>query len=1311
VSQAAIAPEIVTRSVIADGSLIETQLNSYQWFLTEGLREVLQKFSPMEDFGGKLYLEFGEHRIGPPKRGIEECRETESTYEASLFVQARLVDRSTQEVKESEIYLGEIPLMTEKGTFLINGAERVVVSQLARSPGVYFKAVMDVSGRDVHSAQVIPDHGNWVEFDSDSNHVIWCKVGQGRKFPATLLLKALSHYEDLVEPATRFMTNADILRHFGKPVRLTEPSADKLVGKRVDADIVDPESKQVVVQALEKIDAEAARQLARLHLREVTLLEVPPCVEATVEQEPTEDTIHAVLELFKRIKLSEAPNRDTAVKIVHSYFFDPKRYDLSRVGRYKLNKKLGLALPLEMGLLTKEDIAAIIGYIVKLDEGLGEVDEIDHLGNKRVRAVGELLAQQFRVGLSRVEKIARERMSTLDPEKMVPSSVINFKPLQAVVRSFFGSGQLSQFMDEVNPEAELTHKRRLSALGPGGLSRRSAKLEVRDVHHSHYGRICPIETPEGQNVGLIGYLAVMAKVDEFGFLLTPYRKVVNGKVTDAIVYLSPSDEGEFAIAPADTPVDSQGRILGDRVTVRCKGVFPTVPPEQVDFIDVSPKQLFSVGTCLIPFLEHDDPTRGLMAANMQRQAVPLVRPRRSVIRTGMEDQAARDSGAVVLCRRSGTVVSASASRIVVDASLSALVGSTADRNLADPSSGEIIVAAGEKITAPQARRLLLSGLSTVRVNGQELSLPVHDLYLLANFRRTNQSTCVNQRPLVRPGQRVEAGQVLADGASTDHGTLALGRDVLVAYAPWHGYNYEDAIVISERLVKEDIFTSVHVDKYETQARDTKVGPEEITRDIPSVGDEALRNLDENGIVYLGAEVGPDDILVGKVAPKGPSELSAEEKLIVAIFSKKAEEMRDVSLRAPYSERGKVIAVRSFSRLMKRCPSCEFTLDDTGRVERLTCPRCHSKMEAVINENLQPGVSKLVRVFVAQKRKIMVGDKLAGRHGNKGVIAKIVPEEDMPFLTDGTPVDVILNPLSVPSRMNVGQILETHLGLVARETGQSFVYPVFESIHEDQVYELLEKTAARLRSRAIHAIATQELGLELEERVDPAAKEVVADPDQLLQAVGQALQAKSPAELARLAEWLAVDLQEATPSNKDSVVEALLQKVRSLAWSRAGIDPSTGRCTLIDGMTGLPFGQPVVVGLAHILKLAHLVEDKIHARSTGPYSLVTQQPLGGKAQMGGQRFGEMEVWALEAYGAAHSLQEILTVKSDDVEGRVKTYEALVKGENIMQPGVPESFVVLVKELQSLGLDITVGAGDGGPIEFHEVDEESVRTIPF
>ena len=1294
----------VVHSAMGDGSLIETQLKSYQWFLTEGLRELFSKFSPIEDFGGKAYLEFGDHRIGAPKRGIEECRETETTYEVPLFVNARLVDRTTQEVKESEIYLGDIPYMTEKGTFLINGAERVVVSQLARSPGVYFRAQMDVSGRDLHSAQVIPDHGNWVEFESDSNNVVWCRVGQGRKFAATLLMKALSHYEDLVDPAARCVSNADVLMHFGKRETLEAPPPEQLVGKRALLDIVDPETKESVVSRLQRIDAETAKRLVRLNLGQIEVLSVPRCVDVTVEEDAVEDTIHAVLELFRRIKMSEAPNRDTAVKIVHSYFFDEKRYDLTRVGRYKMNRKLGLSIPLEMGLLTKEDIAAVLSYVAMLDEGVGEVDEIDHLGNKRVRAVGELLLQQVRIGMSRVEKIARERMSTLDPEKIVPSSVINFKPLQAAIRSFFGSGQLSQFMDEVNPLAELTHKRRLSALGPGGLSRRSAKLEVRDVHHSHYGRICPIETPEGQNVGLIGYLALMAKVDEFGFIQTPYRRVVSGRVSDEAVYLTPTDEADYHIAPADTPLDQKGNIMGERAVVRYRGQFPAVLPEQVQLMDVSAQQLFSIAATMIPFLENDDPTRGLMGANMQRQAVPLLRPRRAAVRTGTEEIAARDSGAVVLCRRSGIVSAATAERIVADATLSALEGAVVDKDIVEPRTRNVLAEAGQSINARQARRIARSGVSTVRVNGQELALPVHDLYLLDNFRRTNYSTCAHQRPVVKEGDRVVRGQVLADGASTEGGLLALGRDVCVAYMLWHGYNYEDAVVISDRLVKEDILTSVHLDRYETQARETKVGPEEITRDIPSVGEEALRNLDEDGVVYVGAEVGSGDILVGKIAPKGPSELSAEEKLIVAIFSKKAEEMRDVSLQMPYSDHGKVIRVRSFSRLMKRCPSCEYTLDDTGRVETVACPRCHTKMEQIINENLQPGVSKLVRVFVAQKRKVMVGDKLAGRHGNKGVISKIVPEEDMPFLADGTPVDIVLNPLSVPSRMNVGQILETHLGLVSRYLKREFVSPVFESMSEEEIFALLGEVAALLRCRAIRALAGEELGLiETKE-----GKSEEPDPELLLAQVEEALEEKSAEELERVAEYVGQTFDEETARSRK--VKALSERIRQLSWKRAGLDEASGRMTLYDGSTGLPINQPVVVGWAQLLKLIHLVEDKIHARSTGPYSLVTQQPLGGKAQMGGQRFGEMEVWALEAYGAAHCLQEMLTVKSDDVEGRVKTYEAMVKGENIGEPGVPESFIVLVKELQSLGLDITVGSGDG-PIEFQEVEEETVHTVPF
>jgi len=1307
-----------TGGMITSPSLVSLQLDSFKWLVEKGLADVFSKFSPMEDFGGKTFLEFGKHRIGPPKRSIRECQETEASYEAPLYVHARLVDRTSGEVKESEVYLGDMPYMTEKGTFLINGAERVVVSQLARSPGVYFKSVLDVSGRELYSAQIIPDHGNWVDFEMDAQDVIRCRIGQGKRFPATVLLKALSspYFPDLAEPPLRFKNDADIITHFATEVTVSPShlSPQILVGKRVRERVIHPHSGEVLLPALGLIDAKSANVIVELKIKGINYLEVPHCIEATLKEDPTEDSGDAIPELFRRIKLSEAPNRETAVKILSSYFFDNRRYDLAMVGRFKINSKLGINLPPHTSLLTKEDVSATLSYMAALVRGQGEVDEIDHLANKRVRAAGELLLEQFRVGLSRVEKIARERMSTLDQEKMVPSSVINFKPLQAAIRSFFGSGQLSQFMDEVNPLAELTHKRKLSSLGPGGLSRRSAKLEVRDVHHSHYGRICPIETPEGQNVGLLGSLTVMARIDEHGFIQTPYYKVVNGRITDQIDYLSSAHEDKYFIAPADAPRDNKGRIEGDRVTVRHRDGFPAVPPSQVDYIDVSPKQIFSLATTLIPFLENDEPTRGLMGANMQRQAVPLLKPKASAIRTGMEGVAARDSAAVVVAKRRGRVRKVEADRIVVDSSPDSLTGQVLAQSIQHPSTGQVIAEAGTTIDEKLARRIVLSRVDFVKTEAEDIFLPVLDEYELLKFHRTNNKTCVNQKPLVREGQVLETGQVIADGACTEAGRLALGRDVLVAYMPWMGYNYEDAIVVSERLVKEDVLTSVQIEKYETSARDTKVGPEEITRDIPTIGEEALKNLDDEGVVFVGAEVSSDDILVGKIAPKGPSELSPEEQLIVAIFSKKAEEMRDVSLRMPYGERGTVITRRVFSRHLLRCPACEFTFDEDPKVERPYCPKCGTRVEQVVNDNLPAGVNKLVRAFVAQKRKVAVGDKLAGRHGNKGVIAKILPQEDMPFLPDGTPVDVILNPLSVPSRMNVGQTLETHLGLIAKERGQEFEIPVFEGMKEDALYGLLQGVTARSQAREIKRLCRQELDLPLEDQVDPTSKEVVSEvlPAPVLRRIEEML-ARLPLErIEEIAEELAVPpSHDHSPKANKARIEALSKAIALIAEKRSGLRGSAGRSTLYDGRTGEPFNLPVVVGHAHIMKLMHLVEDKIHARSTGPYSLVTQQPLGGKSQMGGQRFGEMEVWALEAYGAAHALQEILTVKSDDVDGRAKTYEALVKGENLVEGGIPESFVVLVKELQSLGLDVTVGADNGMPIEFFQLDEEPPRHGPF
>ncbi|BDG62211.1 DNA-directed RNA polymerase subunit beta [Caldinitratiruptor microaerophilus] len=1099
-------------------NLIELQQNSYQWFLREGLQDIFRDISPITDFTGNLVLEFLDYSLGEPKYSIEECKERDVTYAAPLRVRVRLVNKETGEVKEQEVFLGDFPLMTANGTFIINGAERVIVSQLVRSPGVYYSEQVDASGKKLFFATVIPNRGAWLEFETDANDLITVRVDRTRKLPATVLLRALGYSSD----------------------------------------------HQV-------LEAVGEHELVR----------------RTLEKDGTDSEDEALIEIYKRLRPGEPPAVDNARQLLDSLFFEPKRYDLAPVGRYKLNKKLALRRriagtnaaervvdpatgevlaepgqpidrklaerieqagigritvqlkdgstvrvvsngqpPITQKTITREDIVAIVNYMCTLAKGLGSVDDIDHLGNRRLRSVGELLQNQFRIGLARMERVVKERMTIQDVEAITPQALINIRPVVAAVKEFFGSSQLSQFMDQTNPLAELTHKRRLSALGPGGLSRERAGFEVRDVHHSHYGRMCPIETPEGPNIGLIGALATYARVNEYGFIETPYRKVdrENKRILDEVVYLTADEEDEAVIAEANTPI-KDGWFASDRVVCRYRSDFVEVPPEQVDYMDVSPKQIVSVATALIPFLENDDASRALMGSNMQRQAVPLLRPDAPLVGTGLEFRAAYDSGVLVVAEGPGVVERVSGSEIVVR-----------------------------------------QDDGTVR------------RYKLTKFQRSNQGTCLNQRPIVRKGQRVEKGDILADGPSTDGGELALGRNLLVAYMCWEGYNYEDAIVISERAVTEDLLTSIHIEEHECEARDTKLGPEEITRDIPNVGEDVLRDLDERGIIRIGAEVRPGDILVGKVTPKGETELTAEERLLRAIFGEKAREVRDTSLRVPHGESGIVVDVKVFTR-------------EQG-------------------DELPPGVNQLVRVYIAQKRKISEGDKMAGRHGNKGVISKILPVEDMPFLPDGTPVDIVLSPLGVPSRMNIGQILETHLGWAAQKLGMYVATPVFDGADENEIKELLRK---------------------------------------------------------------------------------------------AGL-PESGKIPLRDGRTGELFDSEVTVGVAYMLKLAHLVDDKIHARSTGPYSLVTQQPLGGKAQFGGQRFGEMEVWALEAYGAAYTLQELLTVKSDDVVGRVKTYEAIVKGENVPEPGVPESFKVLIKELQSLCLDVRVLSEDNQEIEIREVDED-------
>ncbi len=1070
--------------------------------MTSGLEDVFEEISPIEDFQGTMSLSFRDHRFEPPKYSLEECKDKDMTFSAPMFVTAEFINNTTGEIKSQTVFMGDFPLMTPKGTFVINGTERVVVSQLVRSPGVYFERSADkTSDKDLYSCKMIPSRGAWLEFEVDKRDTVGVRIDRKRRQNATVLLKALG-WDD-----------AKILERFG--------------------------------------DYESMR--------------------TTLEKDHLASQDEALLDIYRKLRPGEPPTRESAQTLLDNLFFNPKRYDLAKVGRYKLNKKLGLSLPTDQGTLTEDDIVSTIEYVVKLHQAGGvsfidndvvfEVDDIDHFGNRRLRTVGELIQNQVRLGLARMERVVRERMTTQDVEAITPQTLINIRPVVASIKEFFGTSQLSQFMDQTNPLAGLTHKRRLSALGPGGLSRERAGFEVRDVHTSHYGRMCPIETPEGPNIGLIGSLATFARVNPYGFVETPYRKVENGQVTNQIDYLTADTEDRYVVAQANAVLNDDDTFAEDRVLVRRKGgEVELIPPDDVDYIDVSPRQMVSVATAMIPFLEHDDANRALMGSNMQRQSVPLLRNESPLVGTGMEARAAKDAGDVVVCEQAGIVEDMSADYI-----------------------------------------------SVMHDDGTRRT------YRLAKFRRSNQGTCINQRPIVDEGERVEAGQVIADGPCTDDGEMALGKNLLVAFMPWEGHNYEDAIILSQRLVQDDVLSSIHIEEHEVDARDTKLGPEEITRDIPNVSEEVLADLDERGIIRIGAEVNPGDVLVGKVTPKGETELTPEERLLRAIFGEKAREVRDTSLKVPHGESGKVIGVRVFSR-------------EDG-------------------DELPPGVNELVRVYVAQKRKITDGDKLAGRHGNKGVISKILPQEDMPFLEDGTPVDIVLNPLGVPGRMNVGQVLETHLGWVAA-TG-------WEVEGEDEDWK------KRLRKIGAN---TAPSGTNVATPVFDGARE-----DEI------------------------TGLLSSTLPNRDGVQ----------------LIGGSGKARLFDGRTGEPFPEPISVGYIYILKLLHLVDDKIHARSTGPYSMITQQPLGGKAQFGGQRFGEMEVWALEAYGAAYALQELLTIKSDDVLGRVKVYEAIVKGENIPEPGIPESFKVLIKEMQSLCLNVEVLSSDGSQIEMRDTDEDVFR----
>ena len=1203
------------KEVLEMPNLLEVQKNSYKWFLDEGLQEVFEDVSPITDFNGNLMLEFTDFTLdSTPKYSLEECKERDATYAAALKVRARLINKETEEIKDQEIFMGDFPLMTDTGTFIINGAERVIVSQLVRSPGIYYASEFDKLGKKLLSSTVIPNRGAWLEYETDSNDVFSVRVDRTRKVPVTVLIRALGVSSD-----------AEIIELFGEE----------------------------------------------------------PKILATIEKDVSKSCEEGLVELYKKLRPGEPPTVESSESLLRGMFFDPKRYDLAKVGRYKFNKKLALKTRVsgavlaeavvdpmtgeivaeegtvlsqailetiqdtgvagivirneegreikilsnravsiepfvaeygltaqELGVkekvyypvlceilescenadeikaavkakhhelipihITVEDIMASINYVMHLDYGYGNVDDIDHLGNRRIRSVGELLQNQFRIGLSRMERVVRERMTIQDMENATPQALINVRPVTAAIKEFFGSSQLSQFMDQNNPLSELTHKRRLSALGPGGLSRERAGFEVRDVHSSHYGRMCPIETPEGPNIGLINSLATFARINEYGFIEAPYRVIVkdeNGEpvVTDEVRYVTADEEENYNVVQANEPLLPDGHFAHKKVTGRHRDDIIEVDRTEVQLMDVSPKQMVSVATALIPFLENDDANRALMGSNMQRQAVPLLTTDSPIVGTGMEYKAAKDSGIAIVAKKGGVVEKLSANEIVIK-----------------------------------------------NDEGQR------DVYHLIKFQRSNQGTCLNQRPIVNKGERVEAGRIIADGASTSNGELALGKNPLIGFMTWEGYNYEDAVLLSEKLVQEDVYTSVHIEEFEAEARDTKLGPEEITRDIPNVGEDALRDLDERGIIRVGAEVRSNDILVGKVTPKGETELTAEERLLRAIFGEKAREVRDTSLRVPHGESGIIVDVKIFTR-------------ENG-------------------DDIGPGVNQLVRVYIAQKRKISVGDKMAGRHGNKGVVSRVLPVEDMPFLENGRPLDIVLNPLGIPSRMNIGQVLETHLSLAAKALGWKISTPVFDGADEVDIMDTLE-------------MANDYVNTEWEEFSE---------------------------------KWkplLQGDIYDELYENRDHRAE----------WKGVKLSRD-GKVQLRDGRTGEPFDNRVTIGFMHYLKLHHLVDDKIHARSTGPYSLVTQQPLGGKAQFGGQRFGEMEVWALEAYGAAYTLQEILTVKSDDVVGRVKTYESIVKGENIPEPGVPESFKVLLKELQSLALDIKVLRADSTEVEIKEsIDDDEI-----
>ncbi len=1301
-------------------NLIELQLNSYKWFLEEGLPELFTTFSPIWDFTQTNFIELVSFTLGEPKYSIQECRDRDMTYEAPIKAIVRFGGKD-RDVIESEVYLGDLPLMTDRGTFIINGRERVIVSQLSRSPGLYFEEGVDASMQVLVSARIIPNEGPWLEVESDSNLVVRTQISQTKKLPLTQLIKALSAFDkghvyvtqplknaihrklmapvadpdtgEVILDAGTFIStetlvglsdaalnqkvqvelllsnNDELVMTFGRPATVETPTAADLEGKRLMKDLL--EGGKLVIKKLEKIEKETAKKIESMALDSIDILDVLPLADATLEQDPTTNWKEAILDIYKRLRPGEAANEEAARQLVYGLFFDVKRYDLGKVGRRFLNQKLGWDVPLNVRNLTAEDLAGVLMSMEPYLKNEAKRDDIDDLKNKRVRSVGELLQSQLRLGFVRMEKVARERMTSTDQENLLPGIILSVKPVSASIKSFFSSNQLSTFMDQTNPLSELTNKRRLSSLGPGGLQRTSAKLEVRDVHRSHYGRICPIETPEGPNIGLISQLTIHARVDEFGFIMTPYRRILKGKVLEDIVYYTAQEETGLLVAPADTATDENGVIAADQLQVRCAGgdvggaSYPTVAVDRVDLMDVSPVQIISVATSLIPFLENDDANRALMGANMQRQAVPCLRAEMPLVGTGYERTAAVDSGAAVVARRHGVV---------------------------------------EHVTALE-----------IRVKSDDGTV---DTYPLMHMVQSNKSTCFTQRPLATVGQRVLKGDPLADGPCVDEGNLALGKNVLVAFMPWGGYNYEDAILMSERMVKDDVYTSIHIERHESEAVDTKLGPEEITRDIPNVGEEALKDLDENGIIRIGAEIRPEDILVGKVAPKGQVEMTAEERLIIAIFGKKAEETRDVSLRLPHGEKGTVVDVKVYSRYKYLSPSIGKIYKESKKRDRLVCDITDEPLVQIPGDELPAGTNMTVQVYTAQKRKLQVGDKMAGRHGNKGVISRILAVEDMPFLADGTPVDIVLNPLGVPSRMNIGQILETHLGYVGKLLGVRYICPAFEGATEREVLDEMERLAQYMRRQVMAAYVNTELGLNIQMAKDDSVDTLLAKIEARLREYDEEHLERVSCVLATAAvkkveDLIAVDLESWEPTEMpemgkphkapNDLYKAMLEKIANCAFRRAGLEPHSMKSKLRDGLTGDDVPNEITVGMIYMLKLEHLADEKIHARSIGPYSLVTQQPLGGKAQFGGQRFGEMEVWALEAYGAAYTLQELLTIKSDDVMGRVRAYESIVKGEPLAEPGIPESFKILVNELRSLCLKVSVEDAQSKEIPLKDLDE--------